>query len=75
MRKQFTMTKEQQDKLLEACRPLPYIIIGGMAPPSQQERANIAWRELGREMGFDGMTAQPDESNPLQFTAEVIADK
>ena len=38
--KKFTMTKEQMEKLLEASRPVPYMIIGGHAPRSPQENAN-----------------------------------
>lgn len=70
-RKRFTMTKEQHEQLLDACKPVPYMIIGGVLPRSPQQNANDAWCELGREMGFDGMTAQPDSSGPLNFTAEV----
>ena len=72
MRKRFTMTKEQQEKLLDACKPVPYMIFGGMEPRSPQENANAAWCALGREMGFDGLTVQPDGSNQLNFTAEVV---
>ena len=72
MRKRFTMTPEQYEKLLEACRPVPCLIIGRIAPRSPQENANAAWCDLGREMGFDGMTVRPDGSNYLNFTAEVV---
>lgn len=72
MRKRFTMTKEQQEKLLDACKPVPYMLIGGVLPRSPQQNANDAWCELGREMGFDGMTAQPDSSGQLNFTAEAV---
>lgn len=72
MRKRFTMTTEQHAKLLDACKPVPYMIIGGVMPRSPQENANDAWCALGRELGFDGMTVQPDGSDELNFTAEVI---
>ena len=73
MRKQYKMTQEAMDVILEACKPVPYMIIGGHPPLSPQERANTAWKSLGREMGFDGMTVQPDGNDPLCFTAEELA--
>lgn len=69
MRKTFTMTTAQRDKLLESMRPVPAMWIGG-PPRSVQQNANDAWMALGREMGFDGMTVQPGR-NELEFTAEV----
>lgn len=58
-RKEFEMTPEQFSTLLEAIQPTPYIVVGGIPPMSVQERANAAWRKLGKEVGFDGGTAQP----------------
>lgn len=71
MRKEFEMTAEQEAKLLEACKPVPYMVIGGMEPRSPQENANDAWRGLGREMGFDGMSVEPSHKGQRFFTAEV----
>ena len=72
MRKEFTMTQQQMDKLLEACRPVPYMIFGGMPPRSPQQNANDAWCALGQEMGFDGMSVQPVAGkSELHFTAEA----
>jgi len=74
MRKQFTMTDDQLNTLLEACRPVPYMIVGGVAPRSQQENANAAWEALGKEMGFDHMSVQPVQGAVMSvFTAEVNA--
>lgn len=73
MRRQFEMTEAQLDKLLTACTPAPYLIFGGMAPKSPQERANAAWAALGRELGFDGATALPVHGMGERFfTAEAI---
>lgn len=55
----YEMTQEQCDALLAAMKPVPYMVIGGMAPRSQQENANAAWAALGAQMGFDGDTVQP----------------
>lgn len=71
MRKIFHLTDEQYNRLLEACKPVPYMVFGGRPPISQQENANNAWCELGREMGFDGMSVKPIPGNVRAFTAET----
>jgi hypothetical protein len=68
MRKTFTMTSLQHAALLNACKPVPAMWIGG-PPRSVQQNANDAWMALGREMGFDGMTVRPG-SHELEFSAE-----
>ena len=74
MRKEFKMTEEQYTKLIKACQPVPYMIFGGQEPRSPQENANAVWCDLGRELGFKGMTVQPSEKGKLYFTAEVNSD-
>lgn len=64
----YEMTEVDYQKIIEACKPVPYIVIGGVTPRSQQENANDAWAELGSRMGFESMTVQPGNSK-LAFTA------
>lgn len=72
MRKQFEMSENQLEALLKASEPVPYLIVGGMPPSSPQERANAAWVDLGREMGFQHMTVEPlPEKGDTFFTAEA----
>ncbi len=71
-RQEFTMTQAQRDALVEASKPVPYMVVGGAEPRSPQENANDAWRELGKELGFKHMTVQPGCGDPLCFTAEAI---
>lgn len=73
MRKEFMMTKEQLDKLLDACKPVPYMVVGGIAPRSSQENANAAWARLGEEMGFEPMSVRPVSGKGMEvFTAEAV---
>lgn len=73
MRKEFQLTDEQLNRLLEACKPVPYMVIGGVGPPSRQENANAAWKNLGAELGFDHMTVRPVPGKGKEFfTAEVV---
>ena len=58
-RTRFEMTQQDLDKIIEACRPTPVMLIGSYSPSSPQENANAAWAELGTRMGFDAMTVQP----------------
>lgn len=74
-RKEFYITEQQYDKLLDACKPVPamYLSGGTLMGPSPQENANRAWCELGKEMGFDGMTVKPSSKGKLFFTAIPVA--
>lgn len=71
--KRYEMTQAQLDRILEACKPVPYIVVGGIPPSSPQENANAAWAELGREMGFEHMTVRPVAGQPpTVFEAEPV---
>lgn len=59
MRAEFELSKEDHQYLLDACKPVPYMIIGGREPASPQENANSAWRYLGKKLGFDYLTVEP----------------
>ena len=71
-RKDYTMTNEELDELLDACKPVPYIIVGGVAPRSQQERANDAWARLGKKLGFDSKTVKPTGRGNRSFSAVPV---
>lgn len=73
MRKEYEMTQEQLSRILEACKPVPYILgIGGVKPASPQENANRAWAALGKEMGFDPMSVRPNGKGDRFFTADAL---
>lgn len=67
------MSQEQLDRLLASMKPVPYIVVGGVEPRSQQENANDAWERLGKEMGFDSETVRPTGKGNKFFSAEAIA--
>lgn len=70
MRKEYEMTQAQLDQILEACKPVPYMVFGGMEPRSPQANSNDAWAALGGEMGFDHMTVRPNGKGDRFFTAD-----
>ena len=74
MRKEFEMTDEQHEKLLDACKPTRAMWLSGGRPmgPTQQENANAAWSALGDDMGFKHMTVRPVSGKSTKhFTAEA----
>ena len=68
-RREFEMTQAQLDKMIEAMKSPPLIMLQCGAPTSRQELANIAWGDLGKEMGFDGMTVEPSSGGMRFFSA------
>ena len=71
MRKEFTLTEKQLEKILDACKPVPLIMLQRGMPPSPQDNANAAWRALGEELGFRYMTVVPVPGDQRKFTAEI----
>jgi len=70
MRKEFEMTEEQHATLMEACKPVPMIMLQCGPPTSLQENANAAWKRLGKELNFKHMTVESSGKGPTFFTAE-----
>jgi hypothetical protein len=71
-RKEFKMSDEQLKGLYEACKPVPYMVFGGIPPMSAQEHANRYWQKLADEMGFIWDTAKPISGKGNEyFSAEV----
>lgn len=67
----YEMTEAELEELLEACKPVPYIKVGNYTPPSPQDIANRAWRQLGEKLGFDPMTAKPVQGKGQRFFTAV----
>ena len=65
----FEMTQDQFDKLLDACKPVLYMVFGGMPPRSPQENANAAWKQLGDELGFESLSVRPNGKGDRCFSA------
>lgn len=67
--KKYTMSDAQYEKIIEACKPVPYMIFNGREPLSPQDRANMAWQALGEEMGFVWDTVRPCGPDAKTFEA------
>lgn len=66
----FEMTEADLEILLEAMKPVPYMVFGGHEPVSPQENANAAWQALGVKMGFKHMTVRQNGKGNRFFMAE-----
>lgn len=64
--KRYEITQAQLDKLLDASKPTRGMYLSGGIPMggSPQENANMAWKALGDELGFDYMTVRPIPGQP-----------
>jgi hypothetical protein len=67
----YELTQEQYDRLMEASRPVMYIVACGTEPTSPRENAERVWREVANEHGCRYDTIQPYHGmGPRFFTAE-----
>lgn len=73
-RKVFEMSEAQHAKLLDACKPVPYMVMAGVEPRSPYENACDAWRALGREMGFDWESVLPVPAKGERWFSAVPTD-
>jgi len=72
--KDFEMTQEHLDEIMDACKSTPVMYLSGGKPMfnSPQENANHAWEKLGESLGFKPMTAKPNGKGDRFFTAEPV---
>lgn len=71
---EYQMTEADVQELLNACKPVPVMMIGGHTGSSQQENANAAWARLGKKMGFDSMTVRPVPGKTMHFFTAVPSE-
>ena len=76
MRKEFEMTQEEMDIIIEINKqggdPVMYLSGGMPFGESLKEKINDYWEILGRKYGFKPLTGQASPKGKLFFTAEVI---
>ena len=70
----YEMTEKDLEAIMEACKPVPMIMLQCGSPRSQQENANDAWAALGKKMGFDHMTVEPVSGKGNRFFTAVPAE-
>ncbi len=74
-RKEFELNDDQFKRIMDASKPVPYMVIGGVTPTSPRENAERVWARLGDEMGFVWRTVKPVPSKGDRFfTAKATED-
>ena len=72
MIKEFKMTQIELDIILQASKPVPFIMLQCGLPKSPQKNVNNAWQDLAKEKGFIWDTVKPiSGKSQLFFTAET----
>lgn len=73
MRKEFEMTEEQLKEIIDAGKPVPYLMPQCGRIRSPQENANSAWQGLAKKMDFVWDTVRPVSGKGSRFfTAECL---
>ena len=58
MKRQYRLTDAELESILDASKPVTYMVIGGVEPRSPQENANDAWQTVAMNHGFIWDTAE-----------------
>jgi hypothetical protein len=74
-RREYEMTEADLNEIMDACRPVPLIMLQCGMPPTRQERANNAWAALGKRMGFEHMSVRPSGKGNRFFTAVPVVEE
>jgi len=57
--KQYRMTEEELKMMMNASKPVTYMVFNGQPPSSPQENANNAWQQIADRVGCDKMSIKP----------------
>lgn len=73
MRKEYELSQEDLDKILNAGKPVPAMFLSGgqLMFGTPQENANRAWKKMGKKYGFVWDTAQPVAGKSQRFITAV----
>ncbi len=70
--REYELSEEQLQRLLDAAEATPYIVVGGTEPPSAQDNADAVWQSIAREMGFVWDTVEPAPGKGQRF---IVAEE
>jgi len=76
MKREYEMTEQELKELMDAGKPVPYLVFGGIPPASPYDNAMRAWDALGTKKGFWPMTVESSCGKGERFfMAEPIEEK
>ena len=55
----YRLTDEEMTRLFEASKPVPYMVVGGIAPRSPRDNAMDVWRSVADRVGCDVDSIEP----------------
>lgn len=58
---EYELADTEYQELLDASKPVPYMVFCGMEPTSPRERAERIWQRLSKERGIDWRTIGPSQ--------------
>lgn len=76
MRKEYELSQEDLDTLLDASKPVPVMYLSGGQPMfgTPQQNVNRVWKEIGQKYRFFWNTAQPIAGKGQRFITAVAIE-
>ena len=70
---QYRLTDEELDEIMEASKPVLYMVVGGVGPRSPQEKVMDVWRKIAVRVNCDVESIGPADSGDYHdFKAEPL---
>ena len=72
--KTYRMTDDELNMLMNASKPVPYLVFGGIEPRSPRDNAMDVWRTVAARVGCDVDSIEPAETGDNhEFNARPLA--
>lgn len=72
----YRLTDEELNELLEASKPAPYMVFGGVEPRSPRQKAMDVWRKVATRVGCDvGSIESAGTGDDHDFKAQPKGEK
>lgn len=72
--KNYRLTHEELAEIIEASKPVPYMVIGGVEPQSPRDKVMAIWRRVAERVGCDVDSIDKGTTGDLHdFIARPIA--
>ncbi len=66
---EYKLTEDEFAQLMEASKPVPYMVIGGVEPQSPRDKSMRIWERVAARVGCDMNSIQPNGADPRDFKA------
>lgn len=69
--KRYQLTDQEFEELMDASKPVPYLVFGGVPPDSPREKAERIWRRIAQRVGCKWESIKAGDSEK-EFIAEEV---